>query len=80
MCVWTGKALLKINLSKTSSGESKDHGRKLIIFQLKAACIRAMATSVSESSSCLPPRTLASDYRTNALVHTQFRVENSLYL
>lgn len=29
MCVWTGKALLKINLSKASSGESKDHGRKL---------------------------------------------------
>lgn len=29
MHVWTGKALLKINLSKASSGESKDHGHML---------------------------------------------------
>lgn len=29
MCVWTGEASLEINLSKASSGESKDHGLKL---------------------------------------------------
>lgn len=80
MCVWTGKASLKINLNKISSGERKDHGRKLNKLQSKAGCIRVMATSVSESSSSLPPRALPSDDRTNALVHTQVGVGNSLHL
>lgn len=80
MCVWTGKASLKINLNKASSGESKDHGHKLNKLQSKAGCIRVMATSVSESSSSLPPRALPSDDRTNALVHTQVGVGNSLRL